>query len=278
MSKIASLTKFLDKPDIPDIVQVTRLSVLLLTLFYCVTVRFELNFMEKTTALSILGFLPEEILFSTSLCISLKVIVITSTLFWFFGKAVSLSPILSFLSFTTLICFTVESQLYTKHMYHIVNVSLFAFFLWEISDPRLKIPSTRKQIRNLPYWVYFIMLFYIASTYSLSGLMKLMYSGSTWLDGTGLQVWIYSSSRSEFIKNLISNSRELAMILQAIVLSGEFFCGLILFFPKLRIVFGIILAGFHTSVEIIAGLQFYGNIILVFIILILAPLYEKKYS
>ena len=274
MDSISENTQFLEQEDIPYIVKPLRLSVQLLTLYYTLIVRQELLFSEKITSLSLLGFLPNSIIFNPYLFIFLKLLVIVSIVMWIFAKALPISCWTSFIGYFTLICFTVESQLYTKHMYHIVNVSLFAFLLWEISDTRLSNHKQRQSITDLPFWVYFIIIFYLSLGYTFSGTMKLYFSGIDWLDGIGLQVWVFTAASDGPLRSIIIENVKIASILQCLVLIAETLCILVLFYPRLRLFFGIILVGFHISVEIMADLQFYGNILIGTVLFIITPIAE----
>ena len=116
-----------------------------------------------------------------------------------------------------------------------------------------------------------VLVFYIGVSYTFSGIEKLYCSGLQWGDGRALMMWVdvHATNRDNILFEAIVGSHLIAFVLQMTTLVAEAAGLLMLFVPGLRVILGIILVGFHVSIELLFGFGFYANIFLDFHILIL---------
>ena len=122
----------------------------------------------------------------------------------------------------------------------------------------------------LPPWTYFLFLYYISLSYTYSGLTKIWYSGWDWANGSSLMFWVahFAPYRDTWLYAVITEHFWLAWIMQVVTFFVETFCLVVIFWPHARPIFGLLLVGFHLSVETLFGFHFYANILLDALILI----------
>lgn len=273
------LSKSFEREISPTFGVIVLFSTFALVLYYTGTLYLG-PVTDRAQALTLVGFLPEDVLHSDIIFRSLKGIVFLGVLLWAFHIALPLSPWITLLAFTFIICQSIESKYYTYHMYHIVNVTLFVSTLWYTFDCQ-----TLKSKRNaaallrgvrVPYFVFFVPIFYLAVSYTFSGLTKLYHSGLGWANGTSLQIWLlFYQDKSTWLGDLIISNKLLAKFLLSSTLFFESTAILAMLFTRLRPLYGLGLVGFHVGVEICLGFAFYGNIVCDLLFFVIYPPFFK---
>ena len=194
--------------------------------------------------------------------------------FWAFNLAIPLSSWAATILFTALISLGVGSASYTIHIYHLTNWLMIIYCVWyqlyrrEIGDaPRF---MSFGRMAPFPHWVVFLAVYYIALSYTLSGLTKLAIAGVSWGDGTALQLWslLTGVSWSPTVPLFLAD-RSWAMLAQSIMLIVESTAFLAIFVPRYRPVLGVLLFIFHVGNELTFNHLFYGNTIFVLLFLTL---------
>lgn len=203
-----------------------------------------------------------------------------SALFWALNLALPVSSWAATVLFTVLISLGVGSVSYTIHIYHLTNWLMFIYCFWY--------QLYWRDIRNAPHlllfgrsgpfprWAVFLSVYFIALSYTFSGLTKLGISGIAWADGTSLQLWSLLTAVSwSPTAPVFLYDRMWAMIAQSSVLLLESTAFLAIVFPRYRPLLGILLFGFHVGNELTFNHLFYGNTLLDLLFL---TLYREDYS
>lgn len=246
-----------------------ELGLLGLIVFYSLTTTsLSLDPKLKTDALSLIGWLigPEKLL-SIPL-IYLKFAMIALLIGWTSGKASRYVYLLAPACFILLMSGVVETHYFTKHQTHFCAMAFLvvgaARFFGSAGG------KASSAVEPLPRWAFALLLYYIAISYPFSGITKICHSGFDWANGKSLMMWVdvNAINRDNLLFDSIVGSRSVARIMQSTTLFAELGAFLILLSPKARIPLGLLLAGFHMSVEFLMGLGFYGNIFIDFYILV----------
>src|SRR5262252_6198101 len=80
---------------------------------------------EREHALSVLGMLPDNLLFDPRIFTGCKIAFFALGALWFLGRLLPWSAWLATASFTALLSLFVESESYTTHQFHVIAVLLW---------------------------------------------------------------------------------------------------------------------------------------------------------
>ena len=218
---------------------------------------------RKIRRLSLAGALLDPLsLLSPNRLIALKVMIFALLALWVLKRArrwiYAAAPVV----FILLMSSVVESHFFVRHQ---TNFCAMAFVvLGAVRFFGCRQGKTFDQVDPLPPWAFMTLVFYIGVSYTYSGLAKLHYSGLAWGDGRSLMMWIdvHATARDNILFHAITGSRFVAAALQTTTLVAETAAILMLFMPRLRPALGIVLVGFHASIEWLLGFGFYGNVFL----------------
>lgn len=232
---------------------------------------------EREHYLSVFGLLvPDALLASPAVAQLTRLLCLVSALAWALRLATPYSGWATALAFTVLASIATESLPYTRHQFNALNMLLFVFAAWEqLHGAQLKAePEAAEPPRAFPAWVYWTSVAYLALTYTFSGWTKLYYGGLAWANGTTLQLWVKVDAlgRVPWLERLITEHRDLTAGLQWVVLLAEAGCLLALANPWARLAIGLVLVGFHSSVELLFDFNFWGNIFAVGLLFVVQPL------
>jgi hypothetical protein len=260
----ADLAAALVRCEDPRWGQNTLRGLLLLAVVYVRPLQ-QTGYGAREHALSIIGFLPESVLFDERVFVCFKTLFVAFAALWFFDVLVPQSAWIATVSLTVVLSLFLESRSYTLHQYQVLAMLVWVFCVWYHAWAVTRSPArcalAPRPPANMPRWVYFLSLYYLCLTYSFSGVTKLLSSGIRWANGTSLQLWVLLwGDRSAYFAQALLGDRRLAEAAQAATLFFESTAVLALFFPQWRRVTGIGLIGFHLASETIFHLRFYPNI------------------
>ena len=233
---------------------------------------------ERAHYLSVFGLVvPDAILGSPALHLGARILCLVSAVAWALRLATPVSGWVTAISFTVLASVATESLAYTRHQFNGLNMLLFVFAAWshlygrELKAAKL---SELSELRAFPAWVYWTSVAYLALTYTYSGWTKLYYGGLDWANGTTLQLWVSVNGvgRAPWLERLIVEQRDLTAGMQWVALLAEAGCLLALTNLWARLAIGLVLVGFHLSVELLFGFNFWGNIAAVGLLFVAQPL------
>ena len=231
-------------------------------------------------ALSIIGFLPDSVLFDERLFVFFKMLFVAFAVFWFLNLLVPRSGWIATISLTVVLSLFVESRHYTPHQYHVLAMLLWVFCFWyhacAAPDSANRAAVAPRPPPRMPRWVYALSLYYLCVTYTLSGLTKLLSNGLAWANGTSLQLWILLwGDVSAYPAQVLLGDRHLAEVAQAATVFFESVAVLGLFYPQWRRVIGAGLLGFHLASETVFHYRFYPNIFAIAAILLFYPTWSR---
>lgn len=225
--------------------------------------------------LSPIAFLPEKIWQDAQIFVMLRCLSIAFLLTWALNIAVPLSALAASTLLTVLLSVSVAGQVYVKHQPHVVNVLIVLYAFWYLAR-RNEIAASRRfwifgRASPFPLRLYQLCAFYLCVSYMFAGLSKVLACGLAWANGTSLQLWCWLSQSHGLVRDICLYDSRLAALLQSIVLIAELTCPIAYFVPRLRVVYGAILLGFHITVEVLFDFGFFGNILSVLLFLIISP-------
>ena len=232
----------------------------------------------KVQALSAVGlFIDPASLISARLLIALKILMFALLALWLSKRANRVVYALAPFVFILMMSSVVETHYFVKHQ---TNFCAMAFVV--LAAARFfgsKKGQNFDSVDPLPSWAFMTLVFYIGVSYTFSGIEKLYCSGLQWGDGRALMLWVdvHAAHCDNILFDAIVGSHLFASILQMTTLVAETAGLMMLFVPRLRVILGVILVGFHVSIELLFGFGFYANIFLDAHILILcyfAPQYR----
>ena len=177
-------------------------------------------------------------------------------------------PWLSVLSYTLLVSVFWENLPWFRHKYVVPNWVMIYYALW-FGFYRYDIAKAISH-RNFwgnntlyPRWAYLGSVFSIALLYSFGGISKMRAAGIEWGDGLSLQLWVEMMGDSSFpLTDFILSDRSNAQLLQGGVIILQS-CAVLAVFPSLRSTIGLGLIAFQLSVELMFGIPFRSNVILI---------------
>lgn len=240
-------------------------------IYYTLIAQIEPRAIEQIVSPAAL--LPAEIWQSDTIFLFLKILSIGGLLLWALNFSTPTMALLGTSGLTAVVACAVTGQIYVRHQPHVINMLLIFYAIWCLTraGERQFAPRLWGFGRAAPYpeWLFALCVLYLSTTYTFSGLTKLMSSGLDWPNGISLQLWcLGGASDGNIARSLCLFDSRVAATLQAIVLFAESTCILAYRFPRLRPIYGLTLIGFHLSVELLFDFRFYGNICADFIFLV----------
>jgi hypothetical protein len=207
---------------------------------------------ERRGFVSLLSWLPDEIVRSRWTWVAFRGLLIAGIALWAFQKLLPWSCWLTVIGFTGLWSLHVETTYNTAHIFHMANMLLVIQALWITGDTALINQRLREKtfwtLPLIPRWVSLASIAYIGIFHTAAGLSKLWYSGPGWANGTSLQLWTYLWGYPwSPTTQLILSSREFAQALQVLTLVIET-SGVLAIVPRLRPWIGLGLLGFYFGV------------------------------
>jgi hypothetical protein len=227
---------------------------------------FELRSGERTGYASLLAWLPDAVVASGGVWLSLRVLLLIGCVLWALNRLLPWSCWIVVIAFTGLWSLHVETTYNTAHIFHMANMLLIIQAIWITADA----PLIRRRLQDgdywtqplVPRWVSLASVAYIGIFHTTAGLSKLAFSGPAWANGTSLQLWTYLWGRSSSpTTQLILSSRTLAQALQAGTLVVET-AGVLAIIPRLRPWIGWALVAFYVGVLATFDYGFQFNAIL----------------
>jgi hypothetical protein len=227
---------------------------------------FELGSGQRTGFASLLVWLPDAIVTSGAVWLSLRAVLLTGCVLWSLNRLLPWSCWTVVFAFTGLWSLHVETTYNTAHIFNMANMLLMIQAIWITADApliRLRMHDGEYWIQPLvPRWVSLASIAYIGIFHSAAGLSKLAYSGPSWANGTSLQLWTYLWGLPwSPTTRLILSSRTLAQALQVGTLVVET-AGVFAVIPGLRPWIGWGLIGFYAGVLATFDYGFQFNAIL----------------
>lgn len=129
---------------------------------------------------------------------------------------------------------------------------------------------------QFPGWIFFLMKFYLITTYMHASLTKLQVSGVDWIEGSHMQAIIHYFGGSGLLRDMVLNSENLALIITICVLALELLCFIALLSDKWGLVIGYLLLVFHGLIYLVFDWLFYPLMIAILINFILIPLHRNQ--
>jgi hypothetical protein len=136
-----------------------------------------------------------------------------------------------------------------------------------------------REYRLLQHYFFQVAAGIVISFYFLAGWEKIFYSGLSWINGTGLQVFVhYTGNERSFLRKLILQNVDIARVFQAGILALE--CGsFLLFGPRfIRRLWIIGLIGFHIGIEEIFGYRYLLHLLVVLYLFALPDWMDRKHD
>jgi len=214
--------------------------------------QFEIKSGPRGGLVSLLSWVPDEIVRSTAIWMTLRVTLAIGIALWLAQRCLPWSCWLVVVSFTALWSLHVETTTNTAHIFNMVNMLLVIQAIWITADA----PLIRQRLRNhtfwqsplVPRWVALASIAYIGIFHTAAGLSKLAFSGPQWASGVSLQLWTYLWGRPwSAATQLMLASRPITQALQVLTLVFET-AGILAIFPRLRTAVGCGLVAFYAGV------------------------------
>jgi hypothetical protein len=241
----------LEERTLPHFNQVV-IWILLATAMVLACWPFEMQEGERRGFVSLLSWLPDEVVRSRWTWWACRGVLIVGALLWGMQRWLPWSCWLVVVGFTGLWSLHVETTYNTAHIFHMANMLLVIQALWISGEAAL----IRQRLRDktfwtlplVPRWVSLASIAYIGIFHTAAGLSKLWFSGLAWANGTSLQLWTYLWGRPwSPTTQLILSSRGIAQGLQMLTLVVET-AGVLAVLPRLRLWIGLGLLGFYFGV------------------------------
>jgi hypothetical protein len=213
---------------------------------------FELHSGERGGFVSLISWLPDEIVQSRLTWLLFRGLLLGGIVLWIFERWLPWSCWLVVIGFTGLWSLHVETTYNTAHIFNMANMLLVIQAIWITPDASL-IRQRRKEgtywlLPLVPRWVSLASIAYIGIFHTAAGLSKLTFSGPGWANGTSLQLWTHLWGRPwSPTTQLILSSRTFTQYLQVLTLVIET-AGVLAIFPRLRAWIGWGLAAFYIGV------------------------------
>lgn len=224
---------------------------------------------ERVGPVTVVSFLPDVILESKQVFYLCKLLLFFGGACWVLQVGISVSPWLTAVSYIMLVSMAYyENSPQCSHAFNLVAILLIIHAGWYTFYRRQISQSVRDGVffsRNVyPLWVFHISIFCIAIFHTYAGLSKIAASGTSWANGTSLQLWTQLFGRKDWLPNeLILSHRKLAQTLQVLTLVIETGAVIAIFSKWLRYIVGVCLLTFYVGVILNFGFSFHLNAILV---------------
>ena len=206
---------------------------------YFVFYRPEPDPLARTAAgpATFLSWLPASFLRARLLSYLCGILYVVGALLWAAQLALPWSGWLTVISYNAAVALFLENATQATHVGHITGMLLLLYALWYqtcAGEIRRAVAQGRFWTSPLfPRWVYSAGAFYIGLFYGLSGLSKLLQSGTGWANGLSLQLWAeLFGHKSNIFTQMILSSRSLAWLMQWTALIGETSGLLAAFWPR----------------------------------------------
>jgi hypothetical protein len=214
--------------------------------------QFDIKTGPRGEFVSLLSWLPDELVRSTAILFALRATLIVGIVLWWAQRWLPWSCWFVVVSFTALWSLHVETTTNTAHIFNMANMLLVVQAIWITADAQL----IRQQIDEgtlwrlplVPRWVWLASITYIGIFHTAAGLSKLMFSGSDWANGISLQLWTYLWGRPwSPTTQLMLENRSFTEGMQVLTLIFET-AGILAILPRLRTLIGIGLVAFYVGV------------------------------
>lgn len=223
---------------------------------------------ERNSPVTILSFLPEDVLTSWLLFTVCRWFLVIAGSLWALQLLLPLSCWLTVVAFTAVVALFNENASTISHIFNLPTIVLIIHAMWYHFYHRAITQSLARgcfwRTCIYPYWVFYLSVFCIAMFHTNAGLSKLTESGPLWANGVSLQLWLHLWGRHDsFLSALIVSNRSLAIALQGSTLVIETGAILAIFSAKMRIGIGVGLLCLYCGIIESFGYQFMYNAILV---------------
>jgi hypothetical protein len=240
--------------------------VLLVAAATLVPWQFELREGPRGGFVSLLSWLPDEVVRSGAAWLVLRVLLAVGIVLWWMQRWLPWSCWLVVVSFTALWSLHVETTYNTAHIFNMTTMLLVIQAIWISADAPLirerRSDGTYWRLPLVPRWVSLASIAYIGIFHTAAGLSKLLFSGPEWANGISLQLWTYLWGRPwSPTTQMILASRDLTYWLQVLTLILET-AGILAIFPRLRSPIGFGLVGFYAGVLATFDYGFHYNALL----------------
>jgi len=226
--------------------------VLLVAAATLVPWQFEIRDGERGGFVSLLSWLPDDIVRSSATWLLLRCLLAIGIVLWWLQRWLPWSCWLVVVSFTALWSLHVETTYNTAHIFNMTTMLLVIQAIWVTADAPLirarRTNGTYWQLPLVPSWVSLASIAYIGIFHTAAGASKLFFSGPEWANGVSLQLWTYLWGRPwSPTTQLMLASRDFTKWLQVLTLIFET-AGVLAIFPRLRLVIGCALVAFYGGV------------------------------
>lgn len=214
---------------------------------------------------SLAGLLPENIMTSHPLFQGVTTAAILCAVLWIFRllpKVTSIAAVILFIFSTSLY---LQNEPFGDH-----RQSVFCLLL---------ISLAAREYGALQHYFFQVAGGIVVSFYFLAGWEKIFYSGLSWINGTGLQVFVhFTGSGKSLLRKMILENVDLARFFQTGILVLE--CGsFLLFGPRfLRCIWIFGLVGFHIGIEEIFGYRYFLHLLVVLYLFAIPEWSERQHD
>jgi len=216
--------------------------------------------------------------------VSLALFVAGGALWWLRIRPVA-SSVVTVLALWMLGSWRAQGEMYSRHQLYVPFLTLLVLAGWTVLCRRelAEVDASEEdgalyRARVVPVWVPWSVLVLVGWGYTTSGLEKLAAGGVAWGDGVSLRVWLTALAPEHPLTHVFTASPALAAIAQSLVLWGEVFAVVGLAWRPLRPWFGLVLLGFHASLEWTLGLRFLGNEVVLLLLAVVWPVWSHLRS
>jgi len=212
----------------------------------------------------------------------LQVLFALAAVLWALQKAVPYSAWAATGLFVLIESLRQETSHYSDHQPYTVTMVLVLLCAWyQIERRAIRIAASERRLAEalvLPRWVPALAIFYLALTYTLSGVDKLVHSGPSWADGTALRMWLVHSGAAErsTLGGWIAASPRVAFLLQTTTLAVETLALLATRTRITSVLLGVTLIGMHLATWHLFSVHFFGNMVLCAVFLVWYPLRRPR--
>lgn len=243
--------EWLEERTLPRFNQLVT-GVLLVAAATLVPWQFEIREGARGGFVSLLSWLPDEVVRSAAAWLVLRGLLAAGIVLWWMQRWLPWSCWLVVGSFTALWSLHVETTYNTAHIFNMTTMLLVIQAIWVTADA----PLIRERLETgtywklplVPRWVSLASIAYIGIFHTAAGASKLFFSGPEWANGISLQLWTYLWGRPwSPTTQLMLGSREFTKWLQIATLIIET-AGVLAIFPRLRSWIGFGLVGFYGGV------------------------------
>jgi hypothetical protein len=226
--------------------------VLLMAAATLVPWQFELREGPRGGFVSLLSWLPDEVVRSPTAWLVLRGLLAVGIVLWWLQRCLPWSCWLVVVSFTALWSLHVETTYNTAHIFNMTTMLLAIQTIWVTADAPLirerRANGTYWTLPLVPRWVSLASIAYIGIFHTAAGASKLFFSGPEWANGISLQLWTYLWGRPwSPTTQWMLGSRDFTKGLQIFTLIIET-AGVLAVFPRLRQWIGLGLVGFYGGV------------------------------